>query len=101
MQGVILAAGQGTRMGNLEIPKCLLKIDDITLIEYQLTCLKKLGIDDILIVTGYNDQMIKHNPVAGNKNGCVCLSITENDVIFFGKFASLLNIFTFIKSFFK
>ena len=61
MQGVILAAGQGTRMGNLEIPKCLLKIDDITLIEYQLTCLKKLGIDDILIVTGYNDQMIKQH----------------------------------------
>ena len=61
MQGVILAAGQGTRMGNLEIPKCLLKIDDITLIEYQLMCLKKLGIDDILIVTGYNDQMIKQH----------------------------------------
>ena len=48
-----------------------------------------------------NDQMIKHNPVACKKNGCVCLSITENDVIFFGKFGSLLNIFTFIKSFFK
>ena len=48
-----------------------------------------------------NDQMIKHNPVACNKDGCVCLSITENDVIFFGKFGSLLNIFTFIKSFFK
>ena len=48
-----------------------------------------------------NDQMIKHNPVANNKDGCVCLSITENDVVFFGKFGSLLNIFTFIKSFFK
>ena len=61
MQGVILAAGQGTRMGNLEIPKCLLKIDDITLIEYQLTRLKKLGIDDVLIVTGFNDQMIRQH----------------------------------------
>ena len=48
-----------------------------------------------------NDQMIKHNPVACDKHGCVCLSITENDVIFFGKFASALNLFTFIKSFFK
>ena len=48
-----------------------------------------------------NDQKIKHNPVACNNNGCVCLSITENDVIFFGKFGSLLNLFTFIKSFFK
>ena len=81
MQGVILAAGQGTRMGNLEIPKCLLKIDDITLIEYQLMCLKKLGIDDILIVTGYNDQMIKQHlgskvKYAFNKN---CETIVDID----------------------
>jgi len=48
-----------------------------------------------------NDQKIKHHPHACDKNGCVCLSITESDVIFFGKFASILNLFTFIKSFFK
>ena len=48
-----------------------------------------------------NDQKIKHNPTASKKDGCICLSITENDVIFFGKFASILNLFTFIKSFFK
>ena len=48
-----------------------------------------------------NDQKIKHHPSACDTNGCVCLSITENDVVFFGKFASILNLFTFIKSFFK
>ena len=48
-----------------------------------------------------NDQKIKHHPVASNSDGCICLSITENDVIFFGKFGPLLNLFTFIKSFFK
>ncbi len=48
-----------------------------------------------------NDQKIKHNPTANNENGCICLSITENDVVFFGKFASVLNLFTFVKSFFK
>ena len=48
-----------------------------------------------------NDQKIKHNPTACNSNGCICLSITENDVVFFGKFGSILNLFTFIKSFFK
>ena len=48
-----------------------------------------------------NDQQIKHNPTAHNSNGCVCLSIAENDVVFFGKFGSALNLFTFIKSFFK
>ena len=48
-----------------------------------------------------NDQKIKHNPTACNSKGCVCLSITENDVVFFGKYGSALNLFTFIKSFFK
>tara|TARA_B100001173_G_scaffold302081_1_gene303375 strand:+ start:541 stop:1176 length:636 start_codon:yes stop_codon:yes gene_type:complete len=48
-----------------------------------------------------NDQKIKHTPIANKTNGCVCLSITENEVVFFGKFASILNLFTFIKSFFK
>jgi putative transcriptional regulator len=48
-----------------------------------------------------NDQKIKHNPTACDKDGCICLSISENEVVFFGKFGSALNLFTFIKSFFK
>ncbi len=48
-----------------------------------------------------NDQKIKHTPIASNNSGCVCLSITEKDVIFFGRYGSFLNLFTFIKSFFK
>jgi putative transcriptional regulator len=48
-----------------------------------------------------NDQKIKHCPTACEEGGCVCLSITESDIIFFGKFALILNLFTFIKSFFK
>ena len=48
-----------------------------------------------------NDQKIIHTPIASKDTGCVCLSITEKDVIFFGKYGSFLNLFTFIKSFFK
>ncbi len=48
-----------------------------------------------------NDQRIKHTPVASKEDGCICLTITENDVIFFGRYGSFLNLFTFIKSFFK
>ena len=48
-----------------------------------------------------NDQMIKHNPTACNKDGCICLTITENDVVFFGKLGSILNLLTFVKSFFR
>ena len=48
-----------------------------------------------------NDQKIKHTPIASNDDGCICLTITEKDVIFFGKYGSFLNLFTFIRSFFK
>ena len=48
-----------------------------------------------------NDQQIKHTPIASQKDGCICLTITEKDVIFYGKFGSFLNLFTFIRSFFK
>jgi len=48
-----------------------------------------------------NDQKIKHTPIASQNDGCICLTITENDVIFYGKFGSFLNLFTFIRSFFK
>ena len=48
-----------------------------------------------------NDQKVKHNPIACKEEGCICLTITEKDVIFFGKYGSFLNLFTFIRSFFK
>ena len=48
-----------------------------------------------------NDQKIKHTPIASQDRGCVCLSITEKEVIFYGRYGSFLNLFTFIKSFFK
>mgnify|MGYP001262879572 CR=1 FL=1 len=48
-----------------------------------------------------NDQQIKHTPIACKDQGCICLTITEKDVIFFGKYGSFLNLFTFVKSFFK
>tara|TARA_B100001287_G_scaffold274661_1_gene280429 strand:+ start:4406 stop:5035 length:630 start_codon:yes stop_codon:yes gene_type:complete len=48
-----------------------------------------------------NDQNIKHTPIACKENGCICLTITEKDVIFFGRYGSFLNLFTFIRSFFK
>lgn len=47
-----------------------------------------------------NDSRIKHTPVACKKEGCVCLTITEEDLVFYGPFSPLLNLITFIKSIF-
>jgi len=63
MQGVILAAGRGVRMGDIDMPKCLLKIGNLSLIQYQLSCFRQLGIDDVMIITGYNEHMIKEHLV--------------------------------------
>ena len=48
-----------------------------------------------------NDSKIIHTPTACKNEGCICLTIIEQDLVFFGSFASILNILTFVKSFFS
>ena len=47
-----------------------------------------------------NDQKIKHTPIACKEEGCICLSITEQDVIFYGRFGSFFKPVYFYKIFF-
>tara|TARA_A100001037_G_scaffold162144_2_gene145897 strand:- start:7440 stop:8141 length:702 start_codon:yes stop_codon:yes gene_type:complete len=58
MQGLILAAGKGTRMGNIDVPKCMLEINGRPIIKHQIDSFKKNGIEDIFVVTGYKSEMI-------------------------------------------
>lgn len=61
MQSIILAAGLGSRLGELtkECTKCMVKIDGITLIERMLRQLDRYGMDRIIIVTGYKGDILK------------------------------------------
>ena len=61
MQSIILAAGLGSRLGELtkECTKCLVKINGITLIERMLRQLDRYGMDRIIIVTGYKGDILK------------------------------------------
>ena len=54
-QGVILAAGHGSRMGPFgeRVPKPIVPICNKPLLVYQLEHMKRLGIEDILIVIGH------------------------------------------------
>ena len=78
VQGVILAAGRGTRMGDIDIPKCLLKIGNLSLIQYQLSCLRQLGIDDVMIITGYNEHLIKEHLIKERLDTNIKYEFNEN-----------------------
>jgi L-glutamine-phosphate cytidylyltransferase len=63
MKAVILAAGQGTRIRSVhgEHPKCLIEVDETTILDHQLEALSMAGINDVSIVVGYEkEQIIAH-----------------------------------------
>ena len=61
MKAIILAAGRGSRMKHAtdNVPKCLLKVKGKTLLEIQIEALKKAGIKEIGIVTGYLSEQLR------------------------------------------
>src|SRR5437660_1923732 len=63
MKAVILAAGQVTRIRSVhgEHPKCLIEVDNTTILDHQLEALSVAGINDVAIVVGYEkEQIINH-----------------------------------------
>lgn len=55
MKAILLAAGMGTRLRplTLETPKPLIKVNGESIIERQIKYLKEIGIEEIIVVTGY------------------------------------------------
>ena len=60
MIGVILAAGMAKRLRPLtdECPKCLLKVGQRTLLQRTVDAVINSGIDELVVVTGYKNNMI-------------------------------------------
>ena len=58
MRAIILAAGSGSRLGQhtLDIPKALVDINGKSILERQISLLKKQGVDEISVVTGYKKE---------------------------------------------
>ena len=57
MRAVLLAAGRGRRLGSAE-PKCLISIDDRTLLERHLANMVAAGISALTIVVGFEKERI-------------------------------------------
>ena len=61
MKAVILAAGKGTRMGELtsELPKPMLKVHGKPILEHIIEGLVAAGADGICIITGWKAEVIE------------------------------------------
>ena len=62
MKAIILAGGRGKRLRPVTdyIPKPLVPIKNMPIIEWQLKYLKKFGVDEVIICTGYKQEMVEN-----------------------------------------
>ncbi len=62
MKAIILAGGRGKRLKPMTdyVPKPLVPIKNIPIIEWQIKYLKKYGVTEVIICTGYKTKMIEN-----------------------------------------
>ena len=61
MKALILAAGLGSRLKSYtaNLPKAMVKVNGEAIIDYQLAALKENGIENIVLVLGYQGEVLK------------------------------------------
>ncbi len=71
MKVVIMAGGRGTRISELfpDIPKPLIPIDGVPVLEREILSLKEQGFDDIILTVGYMAEKIMHHFGNGRRLG--------------------------------
>ena len=69
MKAVIIAGGKGTRMKDLsvEIPKAMLQIGNIPVLQHQVELFGKYGINEIIIIVNHLKDSIKNHFGEGKK----------------------------------
>ncbi|HSG73789.1 MAG TPA: sugar phosphate nucleotidyltransferase, partial [Nitrosopumilaceae archaeon] len=62
MKAIILAGGRGKRLKSITdfVPKPLISLDNVPIIEWQIRYLKKFGVKTIIICTGYKTEQIEN-----------------------------------------
>ena len=72
MKAMILSGGRGKRLRPLTdtIPKPLIKINGVPLIEWSIRYLKNFGINDIILCTGYRSKQIEEHLSKKNNLSC-------------------------------
>ena len=79
MKAVILAGGRGERLRPVtdSVPKSLVRIADKPLLEYQIASLRRSGITEVLLVTGYLGSLVKEHFGDGSCHGVSVHYFTE------------------------
>lgn len=62
MKAIILAGGKGKRLKSITdfVPKPMIPVNNIPIIEWQIRYLKKFGINTVIICTGYKTEQIEN-----------------------------------------
>ena len=71
MKTLLLAAGIGERLGEASAnqPKCLLEFAGKTLLQRHLGILRHLGINEIIIITGYRSDLVEREIASTGNDG--------------------------------
>ncbi|MGB9980411.1 bifunctional sugar-1-phosphate nucleotidylyltransferase/acetyltransferase [Methanobacterium sp.] len=79
MKGVLLTAGEGTRMRPLTLtrPKTMLQVGGKPILQYNLEALRDSGIKDIIMVVGYKKEAIEDYFKDGSSFGVSITYITQ------------------------
>jgi len=79
MKGVILTAGEGTRMRPLTLsrPKTMVPIGGKPILQYNIEALKEAGINEIILVVGYQKEVIKEYFQDGSLLGVKITYVTQ------------------------
>lgn len=87
---IILAAGEGSRLYpyTKNIPKCMVKYENKSIISHQLNIFKKVKIKRIYLVSGYKSSKIRFNQIKKRKN----TDYKNSNMVFsLFKYANLFN----------
>lgn len=81
MQGVILAAGDGTRLAPLTLhyPKPLVRVLGQPLLDYTLDAFVAAGICDLILVVGYKEEQIRNWVGDGQRYGARVTYVSNPD----------------------
>ena len=80
MKAIILAGGRGKRLKPITdyVPKPLVPIKNIPIIEWQIKYLEKFGIKEVIICTGYKTEMIENHLNMKNIKTKITFSIEKS-----------------------